>query len=54
MLNIPQLVDAYRPYILEFRLVNVHGFRRIQLVRAARDSEDIVRVHAWKFLNSER
>ena len=54
VLNIPQVVDAYRPYVLEFRLLNVHGFRRIQLVRAARDSEDIVRVHAWKFLNRER
>jgi hypothetical protein len=54
VLNIPQVVDAYRPYVLEFRLLNVHGFRRIQLARAARDSEDIVRVHAWKFLNRER
>ncbi len=49
LVGFPPAVGEYKAFTLEYRLVNEWGFRRLRLVRAARDSEDIVRVQAWKF-----
>lgn len=49
MLGFPPATGDYKALALEFRLVNEWGFRRLRLVRAARGSEDVVRVQAWKF-----
>lgn len=39
---------TWTPFSGEFRLVNVWGFRRIIFTRKERNSEDIVRVQAWR------
>lgn len=49
LLGFPPATGEYKPFLLEYRLLNEWGFRRIVLVRAERGSEDIVRVQAWKF-----
>lgn len=49
MLGFPPATNEYKVFALEFRLVNAWGFRRLRFERAARGSEDIVRVQAWKF-----
>lgn len=48
-LGFPPATRDYKELALEYRLLNEWGFRRIRFVRAARDSEEIVRVQAWKF-----
>ena len=41
---------SWTPFSGEFRLVNVWGFRRVIFTRKERNSEDIVRVQAWRSL----
>lgn len=53
-LGFPPTADRYLALALEYRLTNAWGFRRIRLIRAERDSEDIVRVQAWKAAPSDR
>lgn len=48
VLGFPPASRDYLSLTLEYRLTNVWGFRRIRFLRAERDSEDIVRVQAWK------
>jgi hypothetical protein len=54
LLGFPPAVQEYKSFALEFRLLNERGFRRIRLFRQERGSEDIVRVQAWKFADSDR
>jgi hypothetical protein len=54
VLGIPPVQDAYRSLAYEFRISNVHGFRRIRLFRVGRDKEEVNRVELTRFLNSER
>lgn len=53
-LGFPESVEKYHALSLEFRLLNAWGFRRIRLFRAARDAEEITRVQAWRFSDSDR
>ena len=54
VLGLPPVQDAYRAMTFEYRISNVHGFRRIRLFRAEREGETVNRVELWKFLNRER
>ncbi len=54
VLGLPPMQDAYRAMTFEYRISNVHGFRRIRLFRAEREGETVNRVELWKFLNRER
>jgi hypothetical protein len=56
MLGFPTAVGEYKALALEFRLLNVWGFRRLRFFRVkgpgkvvARDEEEIDHVQAWKF-----
>lgn len=53
-LGFPANADGWQALALEYRLVNAWGFRRLRFVRADRESEDIVRVQAWKTAPSDR
>lgn len=52
-LGFPPATTEYKALSLEFRLLNSWGFRRLRFFRAARNSEDIVKVQAWKYATSE-
>lgn len=52
-LGLPPTTDRWLALTLEFRLTNAWGFRRIRMERAGRDSEDVVRVEAWKVSPSD-
>lgn len=52
-LGFPPATRDYQALSLEFRLLNSWGFRRLRFFRAARGSEDVVKVQAWKYATSE-
>jgi hypothetical protein len=53
-LGFPPNATEYVSSTLDFRLENAWGFRRLVFVRAARGSEDVVRVQCWKFTPAGR
>jgi hypothetical protein len=48
VLGFPPATHEYISLTLEYKLTNAWGFRRIRFMRAGRNSEEIVRVQAWK------
>lgn len=53
LLGFPPATGEYKAFALEYRLLNEWGFRRLRFVRAARGSEEITSVQAWKFSEAD-